>query len=123
MRWTWLWWMLGVLWLAWITYASIMPSPPGASLLNDKLQHLLVYASLGYWFGCLVQRVGHRRLVVALALWGGMLELLQGLGGMRHAEWLDAFCNACGALLGVVVARTPCGSMLHHLERRLRWLA
>ncbi len=122
MRLSGLWWTLGVLWLAWVSYASLVPAPPGAGLLNDKLQHVLVYASLGFWFGCLVQPWRHGYLVAVLALWGGALELLQGMGGIRHAEGLDALCNACGALLGVAVTHTPCGRMLHRVEQGLRWL-
>lgn len=122
MRFSGLWWTLGVLWLAWVSYASLMPAPPGAGLLPDKLQHILVYASLGFWFGCLVRPNRHWHLVAVLALWGGALEVLQGMGGMRHAEGLDALGNGCGALLGVAVTRTPCGQLLYRMEQGLQWL-
>jgi MOSC domain-containing protein YiiM len=51
-----------------------------------------------------------------------MLEVLQGRGGVRHAEWLDALCNAGGVLLGVAVARTPCGRLLERMDQGLQWL-
>jgi VanZ family protein len=68
----------------------------------DKVAHFLAYAALGGAGGLGDMRIGGRRLamVLCLAVYGMLLEFLQGLGGVRVAEVVDAFANAGGALAG-----------------------
>ncbi len=72
----------------------------------DKVAHFLAYAALGWSAGLGDLRVsGRRRLtVLLLAVYGMMLEFLQGLGGVRVAEFVDAIANASGALAGFAAA-------------------
>ncbi|NWG91852.1 MAG: hypothetical protein HXY21_05015, partial [Parvularculaceae bacterium] len=68
----------------------------------DKIGHFLAYSALGGAAGLGELRLrGRRRFsVLGLTLYGMALEYLQGLGGVRDAELLDAFANASGALAG-----------------------
>lgn len=72
----------------------------------DKVAHFLAYAALGGSAGLGDLRVsGRRRLtLLLLAVYGMLLEFLQGLGGVRVAEFVDAFANASGALAGFAAA-------------------
>jgi VanZ family protein len=68
----------------------------------DKVGHFLAYSALGgtAGLGGLKLRGRRRFSVLGLTLYGMVLEYLQGLGGVRDAELLDAFANASGALAG-----------------------
>ena len=72
----------------------------------DKVAHFLAYGALGA-FACW-GRVRLQKLVWAtpliLAAYGGGLELLQGLGGVREAEFADGVANALGACAGYLGA-------------------
>ena len=99
-------WLLGG-WLGIIVTLVLSLTPP---LLNessghtDKLVHLCGYAVLMFWWA---QLVTERRwkLAVAVVLFGGMIELLQGLTPARQPDVLDALANTGGVLLGWLVAR------------------
>lgn len=69
----------------------------------DKVAHFLAYAALGATAGLGdIRLAGKRRLtLLALALYGVSLEFLQGLGGVRAAEFVDALANAGGAFAGL----------------------
>ncbi|MHA7871602.1 MAG: hypothetical protein ACX939_04555 [Hyphococcus sp.] len=78
----------------------------GDARYEDKFAHFTAYGALGvsaFW-----ARLGPRRAryapPVALALYGALLEGLQGLGGVRAAEFTDGAANALGAAVGFVAA-------------------
>lgn len=79
--------------------AELLFQNPGYA---DKIAHFLAYAALGGAAGLGDLRVNGKRrhAVLLLAIYGVLLELLQGLGGVRAAEFVDAFANAGGALTG-----------------------
>ncbi len=109
--------------LALVTWLTVTPNPDdtqtgfalmrwvseilfGNAALNDKVAHFAAYGALGvsaYWakFQLLGQRVW---TVVALAAYGALLEVLQGLGGVRQPEFADAIANMLGALTGFGVS-------------------
>jgi VanZ family protein len=97
---------------------SLAPSLPDTTFsLNDKLLHLFVYGVLGSWFGAIINAPG--RVFSALLALGLSMELLQMLGGSRHAEYLDMVANACGALLGVMlVGRFVARPVLLFIDQR-----
>jgi VanZ family protein len=95
--------------LAWILVLLVMwlslttnPHPLDIQY-NDKVGHLLAYATLAFWFG----QLHPRRLVVVLAClaMGGSMELLQGLTDYRDMSLADMFANGCGVALGWLLAR------------------
>lgn len=73
---------------------------------GDKVAHFLAYASLGGSAAFAGLRVAGRQslMVVLLAAYGGVLELIQGLGGVRVAEFADAISNSSGAIAGFPAA-------------------
>lgn len=86
--------------IVYLTLTSLPPAGPEVPYA-DKGGHLLAYGTLMLWWGSLAEAaVLRRRLLIAFVAMGGVLELLQGWGGIRHAEWPDFFANGLGAGLG-----------------------
>lgn len=70
----------------------------------DKVVHLTGYAVMMFWWA---QILVHRRwrLALAIVLFGGAIELLQGLTPLRQPDVFDALANTGGVLLGWLIAR------------------
>lgn len=117
-----------------ITYLTLTPNPDetepgfmvtrwisnaltGDDALSDKVAHFLCYGALGataYWAE--LRLFSRRRgAAAALVLYGIVLEVLQGLGGVRDPEIADAIANAFGAASGLAGA-----AVLASLIRRMR---
>lgn len=112
------WRRLGLLLIAADAWLSLSPSAGGASIIPDKLAHFLVYLAIAFWFSTLYPRAQAWVLAGSLAL-GGALEILQGLGSARQAEWLDMLANALGAMLGCALARLAPVNVFAWFERLL----
>jgi VanZ family protein len=98
-------WTAGLLlYLGLIALASLLPPPelpldPGRF---DKLWHAFGYALAG--LGCVpLLRRPSALLAAALALagYGLLMEFLQGAGGVRSFDWMDALANGFGACVGL----------------------
>jgi len=114
------WLAIGWLLVAAVIYLTLTPNPPHIGALTyDKLQHGLSYACLMLWFGLIYQPGRHWRIAAALIMLGIDLEILQGISGLRHFEYLDMLANSIGALVGWGLSRTPLGALLLGLEQRL----
>lgn len=100
--------------IASILYLSLTFHPPkGPDVpMADKWEHLLAYGSLMFWWGQLA--LGRTRWSLALAFiaMGGCVEILQGLGGVRMAEWGDFFANGLGVALGLALSQGRLGRLL-----------
>lgn len=74
----------------------------GAPQYGDKLAHFSAYAALGFMSGVARLRILDRAwpVLAGLGLWGVILEGVQRLGGVRHADALDAAANASGVAGG-----------------------
>lgn len=102
-----------------VTYLTLTPNPDttdqgmaltrwiadllfGYQDMGDKVAHFLAYGALGFWAaGSQVRLFGkHLYSVAALVCYGALLELVQGLGGVRTPELADAISNALGAFCG-----------------------
>lgn len=78
----------------------------------DKTNHLLAFSTLAI-VGCLAYPTRIPTLLMALLVYGALIEVLQSLTDYRFAEWGDLLADALGLLLGwslwrlarVVVAR------------------
>ncbi len=80
--------------------------PQFTEVANDKVNHLLAFASLGFT-GALSRRPGWRRLpAVALALvaFGGFIEIVQTQIPGRAGEWGDLLADSVGIALGMALA-------------------
>ncbi|WPL10769.1 putative integral membrane protein [Thiorhodovibrio litoralis] len=108
-------WLLVVL----VVILSVVPTGvPAGFEGGDKLQHLLAYMVLGFWFAVLYPR--ERRLILlGLILLGAALEAVQGLVPARMASPFDLLADALGVFLGVLLARSPAQGLFGWVERRL----
>ncbi|MES2202169.1 MAG: VanZ family protein [candidate division FCPU426 bacterium] len=103
LRYTPLWLALGWAYVGLILYLSLIFNPPHLAEFeqSDKLKHLLAYALLMFYF---FQLYENKRLLLVHALvfviLGGLIELLQGLGGVRSMEFFDFLADAAGVVLG-----------------------
>jgi VanZ family protein len=110
----WLWLTLGLLYVLYILYVSLMPSPP-TLVKSDKAAHFLGYLVLMGWFSQIYSGVKVRILLALLfILLGVCIEFLQGLGGVRMFEFADMVANGFGVLVAWVLSYTP-------MQRGLAW--
>jgi hypothetical protein len=110
------WSLLFVALFALVTWLTLTPNPSetpndigvvqwlAATLLGDparadKIAHFLGYAALGGSLTLSAFRILGRRWtgIVALAFYGLFLEQMQGWGGVRQSDLLDALANMLGA--------------------------
>jgi VanZ family protein len=115
---------LGIGWamIALILWLSLTPSPPKPISFEhaDKLEHLFAYLILMGWF-CQIYHGRRQRLYLMLAFiaLGGAIELLQGWGGIRSAEWSDLIADGTGVLIGWLLSHSKLQTLLTHIDSRL----
>jgi len=93
--------------MALVTWGELTPSPPHLEVhIWDKLLHVTAYLGLGA-LAALSLKTRHSLLyaVLGLIVFGGMLEIVQGLTG-RDVDWLDEAANSLGAILGATAGLT-----------------
>jgi VanZ family protein len=87
--------------LAVVVWGELKPSTHGPEVIWDKLLHFTAYFGLA---GMATVALGRLRPAVwagvALALFGGLLEIVQAFVG-RDAEWGDELANVIGVCAGV----------------------
>lgn len=114
------WLVLGWVWVALVSYLSLMPHPPQPLTFEgiDKLEHALAYASLMLWF-CQVIVLHRSRIYLmgAFVAMGVSIEILQGMSGFRYFEYADMLANSTGVLVGWGLAQTRMGRVLLSLEQ------
>jgi len=103
-----------------VCVGSLAPTiPPLPGNPSDKLEHLVAYACLTWWWGMLYPRNAERWLVCALFIGMGVaLEFAQREMGYRVFDVFDMVANGVGALVGRLVVETPIGGLLGALHRR-----
>ncbi len=116
-----LWQAIGVLMVLVVCIASLSPTmPPPPGLHGDKVEHLIAYGSLTYWWGMLYPERTQRWLACLLFILMGIgLEFAQRATGYRVLDVFDMAANTVGALLGRIAVETPFGRLLGMLDRRL----
>jgi len=123
-----LWLSLGWLWIITVVIFSLIPPPPPEQSVfllpfdlpyGDKLTHFIAYFGLMGWFSQIYHTDYHRRLyMISFLLLGISLEILQGLGGIRSADWQDVVANFMGIVLAWQLAKTHLAYVLVYLEAR-----
>ncbi len=104
MRFRRVWVTLGWLLVLMVATLSLVPLPQPTTLTaQDKLNHLLAYATLMAWWAPLARDAC--RPALALLLLGLTLELLQARSGYREGDIHDMAANALGVGLGALFAR------------------
>lgn len=116
-----LWQAIGILMVLLVCVASLAPTmPPPPGLHGDKVEHLVAYGSLTYWWGMLYpERVQRWLACLLFILMGVALEFAQQATGYRFLDVFDMAANTLGALLGRMAVETPFGRLLGALDRRL----
>ena len=91
--------------------AALLPprGTPGLQIADLGESWALLLHGLGYAFLAFCAMLGQRyprggRTAMALIIYGVVLELLQGLGGVRSPQIVHALANAAGVGAGVWVA-------------------
>jgi len=80
---------------------------PGNVTGLDKAGHVAIFFVLGALAIRAMRMSGRRPVIVVLAgslLYGGLLEVLQGVLGWRSAELLDLVADGVGSAAGVTAA-------------------
>ncbi len=85
---------------------SLIPVPELVGRnLNDLFLHFIAYGGVMWSFtqGYPESRMG--KLMVGLAVWGALLEVVQGMTSYRLFEWADIAANTTGVILGWAFSR------------------
>jgi VanZ family protein len=121
LRYPWAWFAAGLVLAAAITVTSLMPASELPAIgMSDKLEHLLAYVALGFWFASLISRRDYLFLALALLAFGGAIEIAQGWMALgRQADLADLLADAIGSVIGIAIAMTPLGRWASALEGRI----
>lgn len=103
--------------VVWVTLTPSPPAPPFHFAALDKLEHLAAYFVLMGWFAQLYAGRARLAWLVGLIGLGVVLEVVQGMGGVRHFEYADMAANAAGAAVAWALARGGRDRLLAGLER------
>jgi hypothetical protein len=117
------WLAIGFLLIGVICFLTLTPSPPdmGDFPESDKIGHLAAYSIMMLWFGFIyVHRKRYIRVGLAFIAMGIVLEMIQGMLGYRSFSCLDMGANACGVMIGWLLAKTRLADALVYVEGRFR---
>ena len=106
------WLVASVLLVVAVLYASLAPLnvPAGLPTHFDKVEHALAYLFLAVWFAGLVVRAHYWKIVVALAVLGLVIEILQHVMALgRYGDPMDMVANLLGVGLGIALASRRLG--------------
>ena len=106
-----------------VCYLSLTSSPPELDIkfkYIDKLEHWLAYFILMIWFSQLYKSVRTRFFyLLFFILMGVVIEVLQGLGGIRYFEYGDMLANTLGAVTAWHVTKNRFNNLLFSFEKLL----
>jgi hypothetical protein len=108
--------------VALVIYLSLTPDPLRVNPedLDVKLDHMLAYAWMMFWFAQIVKRPRSRVGVgLALIAMGIALEYVQRWTGYRHFAYSDMRDDALGVTLGFLIGSTPLDRMLSVVESKI----
>lgn len=85
-----------------ITSMSLLPSNEIEIPTNDKIGHLLAYAILTLNVSLLFKKYTKKLLLcmIAIIIYGMVIEFLQGLIPGRESSFLDILANTSGVIIG-----------------------
>lgn len=122
-----IWVTLGWIQIILIIYLSLVHEPPDIMptiTSGDKIGHFVAYSILMNWF-CQIYVTNFMRLALGIIfiLMGIVLEVLQGLSGIRMFEFFDMVANTTGVAMGYLAAYLGLNQFLNKLENILEpWM-
>ena len=118
-----LWLSIGCLMVLAVLYLSLTPAPPEINIefeYLDKVEHFSAYFILMFWFAQLYKTSRVRLFYVFFFVsMGVILEILQGLGGIRFFEYSDMLANTSGIVLAWLITKTRLNNLLLSFEKIL----
>ncbi len=117
-----LWFGFGVVMAVLTAVVCLMPGNnlPDLRGVSDKLEHFAAFALLSFWFSSILVRRDLVWMVLALLVFGGLIEVAQHLMRWgRQGEVLDLVADAGGIVAGMLLALTPLGRWACWVERLL----
>ncbi|HDN26766.1 MAG TPA: VanZ family protein [Thioploca sp.] len=100
---------------------SLMSSPPMIPSIDygDKISHVVAYLVLMGWFAQIYHAPRLRLYyMIGFILLGILLEILQGLGGIRQMDWVDMLANSIGVLVAWQLTKTRLAYVLAYFEQK-----
>lgn len=114
-----LWLSIGISLVVTVILLSLMAPPKDMmdALPSDKLAHFVAYFVLMGWFAQIYHTNKQRWLyLIGFLMLGLTLEILQGLGGVRHADWVDMLANSAGVVSAFLLTKTRLAYILVYIE-------
>ncbi|AZN36117.1 VanZ family protein [Iodobacter ciconiae] len=101
--------------VAFIWLMSLIPLSMPAVPNSDKIGHFLAYGLLALWFG-LARQQKLPLIWFTASLMGVAIEFAQALTPYRSFDLKDMLANACGALIGTLLAAFLLRLLPHNLR-------
>lgn len=118
-----LWLSIGWLMVFLLCYFSLISDPPEIKFdlkYFDKVRHFIAYFILMFWFSQLYKTSKSRLFYfVFFIVMGVILEILQGMGGVRYFEYNDMLANSLGVLFAWKVTQGKLNNVLFSVEKVL----
>ena len=116
-----LWIVIGWSFVVAVIILSLMPPPPMPAInYGDKIGHIIAYFVLMGWFAQIYHAPRQRiQFMIGFFLLGTVLEILQGFGGIRYAEWADMVANSAGVILAWQLTKKRWGYILTDIPHTL----
>jgi glycopeptide antibiotics resistance protein len=114
-----LWLSIGISLIITVVLLSLMAPPTDMMdvLPNDKFGHFIAYFALMGWFAQIYHTNKQRWLyLIGFLILGLSLEILQGLGGFRHADLFDMLANSAGIISAFLLTKTKLAYILVYIE-------
>lgn len=103
-------------------YLSLTSNPPDFNIefqYIDKVGHFISYFILMFWFAQLYKAINKRIFyVLFLITLGAVLEIVQGLGGVRFFEYYDMLANTLGVIFAWLITRQRFNNLFFEIEKK-----
>jgi VanZ family protein len=113
-----LWWAIGWAMVLFITIMCLEPARYVPNLhLWDKAEHALAFFGLSVWFGGLTRRSRYPLIAVAMLLFGGGIEIAQGVMGLgRDMDIKDFVADGVGIAVALILLYLGLGAWTRWIE-------
>lgn len=126
LRWMSTWLLVGWLLVFSVVVLSLIPPIPSDTVplfilpYADKIAHFIAYFTLMSWF-TQIYRESSQRIYFAwgFLFLGIMIEILQGLSGLREEDWKDVVANSSGILCAYLLSKTAFSRLFVWIENKM----